>query len=477
MRTSLSVLLSVIAACGPLLASTDPAERSAMRRELERLAEQDTLSRAFNLIHELVGPSVVSIHINQEQLRLDRRTGAIVRNEVQVGEGSGFVVAADQEHAWVLTNAHVVIQTNSAQEFLQDRDGNPAWYRSIRVASNDNRVFDGVPVGADVQSDLAVLRIAAPDLPAITWGDGAVAVGDWVVALGYPLGVGYSASAGIVSATDRSTGIYLNEGGFEAFIQTDAAINPGNSGGPLVDLRGRVVGVNANIVSRTGASIGLGFAIPADLAQRVADDLVAFGRVRRPFIGVRMDELAPELADDLAIDNRAGVVLTRVLPGSPAEQAGLREGDVVVAVAGAEVNGIQDFRASVAATRLGSDLPVTVWRDRGRIELSLRPVSLEEFRNNAENLVAVEARMTVEWPRYGLTLATDRLRGLVIRRVERGSPAAAAGLQPGHRILRIGGIGPVDELDQARGLDASDELVLEVYRAGRIVLKRLRPRS
>ena len=244
------------------LAALDQAGRDQARAELRQLAAESTrLSRCFNLVHELVGPSVVSIRTKERQVVLTWGGRAV--REVDAGEGSGFIVAADAKQAWILTNAHVVVQSDGQNGFQRKRDGSYAGYDRLRVVLHDNREADATYVGVDVPSDLALIRVPIGGLPAAEWADSEqVHVGDWVLALGYPLGVGYSASAGIVSATDRSTGIYEAVGGFESFIQTDTAINPGNSGGPLVDIQGRIVGVNSNIKSSTGANIGLGSPSP-----------------------------------------------------------------------------------------------------------------------------------------------------------------------------------------------------------------------
>jgi S1-C subfamily serine protease len=471
-RSILSPTLAlVMAAALPAVAGEAVNPRQAMRAELQALAQRETLSRAFNLVHELTAPSVVSIHINEQRVAIDRRTGKLGTRQVEVGEGSGFIVHVDKQYAYILTNAHVVMQTDAQQEFVRDRSGALVWNANIQVQSHDKRVFEATPVGQDVQSDLAMVRIATTELPAIVWGDSeAMHVGDWVVALGYPFGVGYSASTGIVSATSRSTGIYGSEAGFESFIQSDAAINPGNSGGPMLNLRGEVVGVNSNILSRSGASAGLGFAIPSRLARRVAEDLIEVGRVRRPFLGVQLAGLMPQEADRLGIPNREGVRITQVVPDSPADKAGLQADDVIIAVAGQPTQGLQDFRADVAAARIGQPLAVRVWRGKSAVEAAPVLVSLDSVLEAEQ--AAAEQSVTLN--RYGLRLGADGKRGLVVEEVAPDSPAAKAGIRRGHRLLRIGGIGAVDALDQVRGADALPEIVAEIYRDGRIVLVRLR---
>jgi len=343
----LTGLLAAVAL--PLVAQEAESSRAEMRAELDTLADRVVLPRAFNLIHQLVGPSVVSIHTS-EQVMLTRFGRPVDTREMEVGEGSGFVFHSDEESSWVLTNAHVAMRTDRRQQFVLDAEGQPVPYDAIQIPTIGGAMHEAVPVGADIQTDLAVLRCDIPDLPMIEWGDSdAAQVGDYVAALGHPLEIGYSATFGNISATEKSTGVYERQGGYESFIQTDAAINPGNSGGPLVDLRGQVIGVNANIVTRGGGNIGIGFAIPASLARRVAEDLRDDGRVSRPMVGITMAALSPAEAKQLGVPNPQAVRVTLVVPGSPAESAGLQDGDLVLAVDEIEVVGTQQLRSRIAA--------------------------------------------------------------------------------------------------------------------------------
>ncbi|HEX3134997.1 MAG TPA: trypsin-like peptidase domain-containing protein, partial [Planctomycetota bacterium] len=234
----------------------EDARREQLKAELKQAsAELARFSRAVNLVHELVAPSVLSIHTREERLRPVLYRGRLFadKREVEVGEGSGFVFYSDAKASWIITNAHVVVQTNADQQFITNNKGQPVGYDRIVAVLSDNRELKAEYVGVYVESDLAVLKIDVPDLPALEWADSDQAkVGDWVVALGFPLGVGYSATSGIVSATDRSIGSFQGLGAFDSFIQTDAAINFGNSGGLLVDVNGRVLGINASIKSSTG---------------------------------------------------------------------------------------------------------------------------------------------------------------------------------------------------------------------------------
>jgi S1-C subfamily serine protease len=415
---------------------------------------------------------VVSIRTKERQVVLTWGGRAV--REVDAGEGSGFVVASDAEQAWILTNAHVVLQSDGQNGFQKRRDGGYAGYDRLRVVLHDNREADAVYVGVDVQTDLALVRVPIGGLPAVEWADSEqVHVGDWVVALGYPLGVGYSASAGIVSATDRSTGIYEAVGGFESFIQTDTAINPGNSGGPLVDLQGRIVGVNANIVSRTGANIGLGFAIPSAIARRVADDLRANGTVKRGALGLRLEEIDANLARGLGLPPAQAVRVTGIDPLTPAEQAGVRTGDVLLAVGGTPVASIQQFRSRIAARRPGEQVQLTLWRDGSRSQLAVRIADRDEIdralAKAAEALIAKAAPLA----NLGCRVLPDS-QGLIIVQVEDAGLASEGGLSPGDRILAERGLGKLTTADDAAKLAALREGVIQVQSGRRVAWLRFR---
>ena len=271
------------------------------------------------------------------------------RDPNQQGVGSGVIVSPD---GIVLTNNHVV---ENAGEI------------DVRLA--DGRELRAQVVGTDPETDLAVLRIAGEKLPAITLGRTAeLRVGDVVLAIGNPFNVGQTVTAGIVSALGRH-GLGLST--FESFIQTDAAINPGNSGGALVDTQGHLIGINTAIYSRGGGSNGIGFAIPADVAQRVMLSLLKDGVVRRGWIGVEPRELTPEIADSLRISTRSGVLITGVLQDGPASKGGLRPGDVVVSVAGTPVASVAQLLNAVAALPPGQPAQLQAQRGKQLMTLTL----------------------------------------------------------------------------------------------------------
>jgi S1-C subfamily serine protease len=447
------------------LTAMDLSPRQDAQAELDALATDiQKLSRAFNLIHEIARPSVVDIHIRTQVISPFHR---IPLREVPVGEGSGFFFATDEERSFIVTNAHVVVKTDEVQQFLTDRFGQPVPFENIRVQTWDNRLYEATFLGADIDSDLAVLRIPTGDMPTVRWADSDQArVGDWVVALGFPLGVGYSATSGIISAIARSTD--NDEHNFEAYIQTDAAINPGNSGGPLLNLRGEVIGVNTRIISRTRLNIGLGFAIPANLAKRVASDLREFGRVYRPMIGFQMRPLQPGEAERFGIPNPEGVVVTLSFPGTPATTAGLLPGDVILQVGELRITGIDHLRTLIAAAQIGQPMPLTIWRDGEQQLLTVLPRAKEEVLQDLAKQAGQFQDREILLREYGLTLITDDRIGVLVKAVQPASPAANSGLQAGDRILAVRNYGPVNTIDEFASLATSNpRLICNVYRGGR----------
>jgi Do/DeqQ family serine protease len=273
---------------------------------------------------------------------------------VQSGLGSGVIMRAD---GYVLTNNHVV--ENADQ---------------IEVVLTDGRRAQAKVIGTDPDSDLAVLKIAMPNLPVMTLGNsGQLQVGDRVLAIGNPFGVGQTVTSGIVSALGRNQ---LGINTFEDFIQTDAAINPGNSGGALIDASGNLIGINTAIYSRSGGSMGIGFAIPVSIARQVMSSIIAQGRVVRGWIGVESAELTPELAQASGLPKGAdqGVIVTGVLARAPAAQAGIRPGDVIVQVASQPVRSVPELLARIAALPPGQDVRFQVQRQDRTLMLAVTPV-------------------------------------------------------------------------------------------------------
>jgi serine protease DegQ len=269
----------------------------------------------------------------------------------QTGLGSGVIVSPA---GYILTNNHVIEEADE-----------------IEVMLNDGRKSIAQVIGTDPETDLAILKIELTDLPVITLGNSdALAIGDQVLAIGNPFGVGQTVTGGIVSALGR-TQLGINT--FENFIQTDAAINPGNSGGALVDVNGHLMGINTAIYSRSGGSMGIGFAIPTSTARSVMEAIVRDGQVTRGWIGVEPQELSPEIAESFGIQTGSGVIITGVLQNGPAAVAGIRPGDVITRVAGREVGTVAQLLAAVAALQPGAPATVDVVRRDGTTQLNVTP--------------------------------------------------------------------------------------------------------
>jgi serine protease DegQ len=272
-------------------------------------------------------------------------------NQPQAGLGSGVIVSAD---GYILTNNHVV---EGADE--------------IEVILNDARRTKAKVIGTDPDTDLAILKISLDRLPLIVLGNSdALQVGDQVLAIGNPFGVGQTVTGGIVSALGRNQ---LGINTFENFIQTDAAINPGNSGGALVDANGHLMGINTAIYSRSGGSMGIGFAIPVSTARLVMEGIVKDGVVTRGWIGVEPGELSPELAETFGVKVKEGVIITGVLQNGPAAQAGIRPGDVIVEVAGKPVTNVSELLSSVASLKPGTPSKFDVRRGSDKLALDVTP--------------------------------------------------------------------------------------------------------
>lgn len=346
--------------------------------------------------------------------------------------GSGFVVSAD---GYILTNAHVV---DSADEIL--------------VRLTDKRELKARVIGTDKRTDVALIKIDAAALPTVRVGDpGALKVGEWVIAIGSPFGFDNSVTAGIVSAKGRS----LPQENFVPFIQTDAAVNPGNSGGPLFNMKGEVVGINSQIYSRSGGSMGISFAIPIDVAMEVQTQLRATGKVSRGRIGVVIQDMTKDLADSFALSKAQGAVVNAVEKGGPAEKAGIEPGDVILKFDGKAISSSSDLPRIVGATKPGSKVSVQVWRKGAHRDLTLVVAEIAEEKPAARSSrPAKQAERSAN--RLGLVvseLSAEQKRelkvngGLIIEEVR--SNGARADLRPGDLILALISRGESTEIRSA----------------------------
>ncbi len=349
--------------------------------------------------------------------------------------GSGFILSSD---GYILTNAHVV---EAADEII--------------VRMSDRREFMAQVMGADPRSDIALLKIDADELPAVELGHSSnIDVGEWVLAIGSPFGFDHSATAGIVSAKGRS----LPSENYVPFIQTDVAINPGNSGGPLFDLRGRVVGVNSQIYSRTGGFMGLSFAIPIDVAIDVVEQLKDKGRVSRGWLGVLVQDVTRDLAEPFGLPHPVGALVSQVLPDSPAQKAGLRAGDIILAFNGIEVPTSSNLPPLVGVTKVDVTVDVELMRqgERRSVAVTLAELPDEErvFTPPGNGAAPAANRLGLvvkEIPDDQRELLNLEHGGVLVERVDTG-PAERAGLRAGDLIL-------IFRHEQVQGLAQFDRLV------------------
>lgn len=405
--------IALVALCGSPAAAI---ESEPTVQQSEAIAMAFDLSAAFEHAAETIEPSVVHITTSAPNRRGFRQ---------QTGVGSGVIV---DERGYILTNHHV---TDSAQLL------------TVRLA--DNREVDAQIVGTFPESDLAVLKIEADGITAAEFADSeATKVGQWVLAVGSPFGFQQTVTAGIVSAKGRgsfdpnSASGEPRIGAFQEYIQTDAAINPGNSGGPLVDLHGRVVGINTAIASRSGGNNGLGFTIPADIAQAVMLSIIETGRVNRGWLGVEMQRLDPVEAHALGIEG--GVVVADARSGGPAEKAGLEDGDIIISLGGRTTENVVRLANAIMLARPGTPVEIEYIRGVERRVTEAVVADRDEQRLIALNAIRIE-QLGLSIRAQDLTLTSRRrqsiLPGFAVVDVQSGSEAEEAGFRVGDFIYEV----------------------------------------
>jgi serine protease Do len=431
---------------GVQAAQTTASPSVAIKRDAQPVTRGQLESASFSNVVKQVSPSVVKITTETKAKKVAMGDNDMMNDPMlrqffggrmpeqrqgpMSGLGSGVIISAD---GYIATNNHVV----------EDAD-------TLTVALNDGRELTAKVVGRDPQTDLAVIKVDAKDLPAVTFADTSkIEVGDRVLAIGNPFGIGETVTSGIISAKGRRVGILADVEGYEDFIQTDAAINPGNSGGALVDVQGRLIGINTAILSRSGGFQGVGLAVPANMVGQVTESLVKTGKVVRGYLGVNIQNVTPALAESFKLKDNKGALVGEVVANGPAAKAGIKEGDVITAVNGQPVADANSLKMLMSGISPDAKLALDVLRD-GKVEHITAKAGEREVARNGRgksadklsknddegvlNGVAVDdidnnSRSQLDLP--------NRLKGAVIVQVEPESAAARAGLKVGDVILEI----------------------------------------
>ena len=440
---------------------------SAETEQTEPYLALESFSNSIADIAEKVGPAVVNI----DTVRMVKQGSPFFsqdpifrqffgeqfkdysRTIPQKGTGSGFIIS---QEGYILTNEHVVHKAEK-----------------IKVTLSDGREFDGKVIGSDLDSDIAIVKIDSDDLPIVTLGDSdKLRVGEIVVAIGNPYGLQQTVTMGVVSAEDRS--IPVEEHTYRNFIQTDAAINPGNSGGPLLNTKGEVVGINTAIIAYAQ---GIGFAIPINIPKKNIDELIKLGKVRRSWLGVYIQEVTPEIAEQFDLPEDAkGVLVGDVVKDSPAEKSGIKRGDIITKVNNEEVDSPGELQDKIGSIEIGEKANIEVVRDGKEISFVVRidempTVDEEGSELSKEKVFSVQTGLKVQMvtPEIAKEVGLPWVKGLAITEVISGSSADDMGLQPGDIILEANRVevSTVDEWEKVTSkLEPGDTLLLLVFRSG-----------
>jgi Do/DeqQ family serine protease len=454
----ITIAALAIGATGLLVAAKDVVPGSKPVLHIDSTPVSEGNSPVVTSYADVIDPvkkavvSVYSTKIVREQVPVNPffrqfyGDAAPERESKEQGLGSGVIVSSD---GYILTNNHVV---EGADE--------------LNVLLPDNREFKAKVIGADPKTDVAIIKIDADHLPTVTLADSdKLRVGDVVFAIGNPLDIGQTVTMGIVSATGRKNlGLLDSVGGYEDFIQTDAAINMGNSGGALVDAKGRVVGINSAIISTSRGNIGIGFAIPIDLAANIMQSLIGTGKVTRGYLGVNTDALTAEIAEQLGVSkDTQGVVITDVKPDSPADKAGLKRSDIILALNDKVVESLEDLRLLISETAPGTEVAIKFVRDGKERTIKAILGTLSDENADNELLPGVTVTKLTDEKRRELNI-DDRVTGLLITKMDDNSPYSDQ-LAVGAVIIEINRT-PVDTVSSAKELLVSGRNLFLVYFRG-----------
>jgi serine protease Do len=369
------------------------------------------------------------------------------------GQGSGFIVSED---GYILTNNHVVGDVDK-----------------ITVELQDGRKFENAKlIGTDPDSEVALIKIEGDNFPVLPMGNSdKIQIGDWVIAIGNPFGLSETVTVGVISAVGRSN---VHIAAYEDFIQTDAAINPGNSGGPLINLDGRVIGINTAIFSQSGGYMGIGFAIPINMARNIEQQLKSHGKVTRGYLGIYGQDITPDMAKLLQLKNNQGVIVASVEPGSPADKAGLKSHDVLLEMSGKQIESYDSFRNEVAMLKPNSRVTFLISRNGDTTEITVilaeRPTEVAQGGNQSKGQQHSQEALGIEVQsltkdlaeRFGYALG----EGVIVTRVAPASPAANVGIQPGDLIQSVNrqSVSTADEFEKAVQLTKDNKVLLLIKR-------------
>lgn len=457
--------------CTLMLSST--LSYAAAGNNKECICSPEQTSKAFTAVAKKSTPAVVFIKVQSRTPDMDENSypfgyqspyespgdeffnrffggpyrGQPQKPSPQMSQGSGFLVSAD---GYIMTNAHVVKGADK-----------------ITAVLNDGRELDATLIGTDPQTDIAMIKIEGKDFPFLTLGDSEeIDIGEWVIAIGSPFQLEASVTVGVVSAKGRQN---LRITDFEDFIQTDAAINPGNSGGPLINLKSEVIGINTAIVSRSGGYMGIGFAIPSNMAKTIMTQLIDKGSVNRGFLGVSLQPVDKDIADAFNLPKPEGALISEVIKDSPADKAGLQQGDIIIEYNNTPVKSLQSLRNDISLMAPGSTVSLKVIRKGQKVTI---PITLSSANDNHLLTGNAVQKLGMEIDNLTPDLAkqlgyTQKDEGVVITKIKPGSVAALAGLRPGFLIQAVNHkkVGNIAEFNEALG-HPENQRVLILVRQG-----------